>query len=74
MILTKEEFVLQKLYDKKDFDWLYYYVFVILFIDFDSSIDRELYEKICCYGSLGVDVKIKSINQNQDKYHKLLCH
>jgi len=31
-----------KLYDKKDFDWLYYYVFVILFIDFD----RELYEKI----------------------------
>ena len=42
MILTKEEFVLQKLYDKKDFDWLYYYVFVILFMDFD----RELYEKI----------------------------
>jgi hypothetical protein len=35
-----------KLYDKKEFDWLYYYVFVILFIDFDSSIDRELYEKI----------------------------
>ena len=35
-----------KLYDKKEFDWLYYYVFVILFIDFDSNIDRELYEKI----------------------------
>jgi len=38
-----------KLYDKKVFDWLYYYVFVILFIDFDSSIDRELYEKIIYY-------------------------
>lgn len=35
-----------KLYDKKEFDWLYYYVFVILFIDFDSNIDRELYEKL----------------------------
>ena len=35
-----------KLYDKKEFDWLYYYVYVILFIDFDSNIDRELYEKI----------------------------
>jgi hypothetical protein len=35
-----------KLYDKKEFDWLYYYVFVILFIDFDSTIDRELFEKI----------------------------
>ena len=33
-----------KLYDKKEFDWLYYYVYV--FIDFDSNIDRELYEKI----------------------------
>ena len=31
---------------KKEFDWLYYYVYVILFIDFDSNIDRELYEKI----------------------------
>jgi chitinase len=35
-----------KLYDKKEFDWLYYYVYVILFIDFDLNIDRELYEKI----------------------------
>ena len=35
-----------KLYDKKEIDWLYYYVYVILFIDFDSNIDRELYEKI----------------------------
>jgi hypothetical protein len=35
-----------KLYDKKEFDWLYYYVYVILFIDFDTNIDRELYEKI----------------------------
>jgi hypothetical protein len=34
-----------KLYDKKEFDWLYYYVFVILFIDFDSTIDRVLFEK-----------------------------
>ena len=33
-----------KLYE--EFDWLYYYVYVILFIDFDSNIDRELYEKI----------------------------
>ena len=35
-----------KLYDKTEFDWLYYYLYVILFIDFDSNIDRELYEKI----------------------------
>jgi hypothetical protein len=35
-----------KLYDKTEFDWLYYYLYIILFIDFDSNIDRELYEKI----------------------------
>jgi hypothetical protein len=35
-----------KLYDKKEFDWLYYYVFVILFINFDSNIDSDIYEKI----------------------------
>ena len=35
-----------KLHDKKEIDWLYYYVYVILFIDFDSIINKELYKKI----------------------------
>ena len=38
--------IIQNYMIKKEFDWLYYYVYVILFIDFDSNIDRELYEKI----------------------------
>ena len=35
-----------KLYDKKEFDWMYYYVYIILFVDFESIINSELYEKI----------------------------
>jgi thiol-disulfide isomerase/thioredoxin len=35
-----------KLYNKKEFDWMYYYLYVILFIDFESTVDREMYEKI----------------------------
>ena len=35
-----------KLYDKKEFDRMYYYVYIILFVDFESIIDKELYEKI----------------------------
>jgi len=36
----------RKIYDKKEFDGLYYYVYVILFVDFETNIDTELYEKI----------------------------
>ena len=35
-----------KLYNKKEFDWMYYYVYIILFVDFESIINNELYEKI----------------------------
>lgn len=34
-----------KLYDKKDYDWLYYYIYTILLID-DVLIDKILYETI----------------------------
>jgi hypothetical protein len=36
-----------KLYDKQEFDWLYYYVYIILLKDsHEEIIDKDLYEKI----------------------------
>lgn len=32
-------------YDKKDYDWLYYYIYIILLID-DALNDKKIYETI----------------------------
>jgi hypothetical protein len=67
-----------KLYDKKEFDWMYYYVYIILFVDFDSIIDNELYEKII----INMIVIYQKMNQenmnknyiiiNDDNIHELV--
>ena len=35
-----------KTFDIKSFDWMYYYVYIILLNDFESIINKELYKKI----------------------------
>jgi hypothetical protein len=35
-----------KIYDKTNIDWVYYYVYIIIFNDFTNNINKELYEKI----------------------------
>lgn len=35
-----------KNYDKKKFDWVYYYVYMILLIDYEQKINHRIYELI----------------------------
>jgi hypothetical protein len=37
-----------KTFDIKSFEWMYYYVYIILLNDFESIINKELYKKIVC--------------------------
>ena len=44
---THIKIIYTKLYDKQEFDWLYYYVYIILLKDsHEEIIDKDLYKKI----------------------------
>lgn len=48
--LKKKYQTFTEIYDKKDFDWMYNFVYILLFLDFscvnEEDVDRNLYEDI----------------------------